>query len=688
MVGVETTAGEPENPGTGGSRVSRRGMFGVGAAALAAVGVGSAISGCGPSDEVNPSGTQTDPTDAVAQANRRLADTLPFSDTADFADADRGFIAALQPGVVKDAEGKVVWDTDSYGFLQGTCPSSANPSLWRQSQLTVKQGLYEVAPGYYQIRGLDLSNMTLVEGETGVIVIDPLISNETAAAGLALYRAHRGNRPVTGLIYSHAHVDHFGGSLGVITPEDASSGRCPVVAPSGFLEHAVSENIYAGTAMSRRAAYMYGAALPRGPKGQIGAGLGQTTSVGTVSLLDPTLTITATGQEEVIDGVRMVFQMTPGTEAPSEMNFYFPDRRILCMAENATHTLHNLLTLRGALVRDPHVWSKYLTESINLYARQADVVFSSHHWPIWGTDKIVEFLSLQRDLYGYLNDQTLRGLNLGYVGSEIAEDFRMPPNLEKSWNTHGYYGSVSHNVKAIYQRYMGWFDGNPAHLWEHPPVDSATRHVDAMGGVSEVLKKAQKAYDAADYRWAATLTNYAVFAEPDNKKAKDLEASVFEQLGYGSENATWRNFYLSGAYELRNGSFGTPTAANSKGLLAALTVDQAFDAISLFVDGPKAWDLHMVTDWKFTDKNDQVHRAELRNGVLIHYDRWPEDRLPAPDATITLTRGGFIQNMIGGGSMQDAIAKGEIKVDGNVALLAQLKGVFGKPDPGFAIVTP
>ncbi|WP_228539814.1 alkyl/aryl-sulfatase [Nocardia sp. XZ_19_385] len=613
---------------------------------------------------------------------------MPFGDTADFADADRGFIAALEPGVVRTAEGKVVWDNDSYNFLHGTCPASANPSLWRQSQLTVKQGLYEIAPGFYQVRGLDLSNMTIIEGDTGVIVIDPLISTETAAAGLALYRAHRGNRPVTGLIYSHSHVDHFGGALGVTTREDVAAGRCPVLAPAGFLEHAVAENIYTGTAMARRAAYMYGAALPRGEKGQIGAGLGQTTSLGTVTLIAPTKDITATGQQEVVDGVRMVFQMTPGTEAPAELNFYFPDRRILCMAENATHTLHNLLTLRGALVRDPHVWSKYLTESINLYARQSDLVFSSHHWPVWGTDKIVEFLSLQRDLYGYLNDQTLRLLNQGYVGSEIAEMLRMPPAIERSWSTHGYYGSVSHNVKAIYQRYMGWFDGNPAHLWEHPPVESAKRHVAAMGGAASVLKTAQKAYDEGDFRWVVQLVNYVIFAEPGHTKAKHLQASAFEQLGYGSENATWRNFYLSGAHELRNGSFGTPTAANSTGLLAALTVEQAFDALSLNVDGPKAWDTKVTTDWRFRDDRDRVHRAELRNGVLVHYDRWPDDGLPAPDATLTLTRGAFLRNMLAGGDMQQAIAKGDVLVDGNIAVLAQLKGLFSKPDPGFAIVTP
>ncbi|MFQ6394416.1 alkyl/aryl-sulfatase [Nocardia sp. KC 131] len=613
---------------------------------------------------------------------------MPFSDTADFADADRGFVAALEPGVVKDGAGKVMWDNDSYGFLHAPCPLSVNPSLWRQSQLTVKQGLYEIAPGFYQVRGLDLSNMTLIEGDTGVVVIDPLISTETAAAGLALYRAQRGNRPVTGLIYSHAHVDHFGGAMGVTTREAVAAGRCPVLAPSGFLEHAVAENIYAGTAMARRAAYMYGAALPRGPKGQVGAGLGQTTSIGTTTLIDPTLDITHTGQEETIDGVRMVFQMTPGTEAPSEMNFYFPDRRILCMAENATHTLHNIVTLRGALVRDPHVWSRYLTESINLYARNSDVVFSSHHWPMWGTDRIVGFLSLQRDLYGYLNDQTLRLLNQGYVGSEIAEMIQLPPAITENWSTHGYYGSVSHNVKAIYQRYMGWFDGNPAHLWEHPPVESAKRHVEAMGGANEVLKKAQKAYAAGDYRWVTQMVNYVIFADPDNAKAKNMQASAFEQLAYGAENGTWRNFYLSGAHELRNGSFGTPTKADAQGMLSALTVDQAFDAISLFIDGPKAWDIDVVTDWRFRDADNRTQRTEIRNGVLIHYARTAEDNLPAPDATVTLTRAAFAKTMLTGGNMQEAVLKGDITIDGDLAALKQLSGLFDKPDPNFAIVTP
>ncbi|MEV5835997.1 alkyl sulfatase dimerization domain-containing protein [Nocardia sp. NPDC052112] len=630
--------------------------------------------------------TATEPSEFIVTEQERATAELP-ADTADFADADRGFVAALEPGVVRTPDGKVVWDNDSYAFLQGTCPASVNPSLWRQSGLVVKQGLYEVAAGIYQIRGLDLSNMTLIEGATGVLVIDPLISAETAAAGLALYRRHRGDRPVTGLIYTHSHADHFGGAMGVTTVDDVAAGRCPVLAPAGFLEHAVAENIYVGTAMGRRSAYMYGAALPRGPKGQVGAGLGQTTSLGTITLIPPTMDITTTGQEETVDGIRIVFQLTPGTEAPAEMNFYFPDLRALCMAENATHTLHNLLTLRGALVRDPHVWAKYLTESINLFARDSDVVFASHHWPTWGTDRLVEYLSLQRDLYGYLHDQTVRRLNQGYVGGEIAEMLELPPAIADAWHTHGYYGSVSHNVKAIYQRYLGWFDGNPAHLWEHPPVESARRHVEFMGGADEVLRKAQVAYDAGDYRWVAQVVNYVIFADPANETAKTLQANTFEQLGYGAENATWRNFYLSGAYELRNGSFGTPTTMNAPTMLAALTTEQIFDAIALRIDGPKAWNLRVVTDWHITDEK-RTYRLELRNGLLVHYDKPDGPDLPDPDASFTVTRPILIRVLLAGEDLGALVAAGDIAIAGDPSRLAAVVGAIDAPDPDFAIVTP
>src|ERR1700761_7037686 len=439
---------------------------------------------------------------------------LPFDDTADFEAAGRGLIDAGDP-VVRNEAGEVVWDNGSYSsFLTGDAPDTVHPSLWRQSILVARQGLFEVTDGIYQVRGYDLSNMSIIEGDSGVIVIDPLISVETAAAALALYRKHRGDRPVVAVIHTHSHVDHFGGVKGIVSQAEVDAGKVQVIAPEGFVEHAISENVYAGTAMARRAGYMYGAALSRGPQGGVGAGLGQTTSTGSVTLIDPTVSIGTTGQELTVDGVRIIFQMAPGTEAPAEMHFHFPDKRALCMAENATHTLHNLLTLRGALVRDPHIWAHYLTEAIELFAGDSDVVFASHHWPTWGTDNIIEFLSAQRDLYAYLHDQTLRLLNQGYTGLEIAEMMELPPALERAWNTRGYYGSVSHNVKAVYQHYMGWFDGNPAHLWELPPADAAKKHVEYMGGADAVIEKV-KAEDG-NPRWAAQVLNYVVFADPGN----------------------------------------------------------------------------------------------------------------------------------------------------------------------------
>jgi alkyl sulfatase BDS1-like metallo-beta-lactamase superfamily hydrolase len=597
--------------------------------------------------------------------------TLPFEDRTDFEDADRGMIGALDPCVVKDADGRIVWNNDAFGFLRGEAADTANPSLWRQSQLCARHGLYEVADGVYQVRGLDLSNMTLVEGRRGVIVIDPLVSTETAAAALSLYRRHRGGRPVTGVIYTHSHIDHFGGVEGVVSDE------VPILAPEGFLEHAVVENVYAGTAMLRRSTYHAGTSLEAGPRGLIGTGLGQTGSTGTVSLLPPTVDITHTGQEETIDGVRIVFQSTPDTEAPSEMNFLFPERRALCMAENATHNLHNILTLRGAVVRDARIWSRYLNEAITLFANDADVAFASHHWPTWGRDRIVRFLSQQRDLYAYLHDQTLRMLNQGLTGSEIAERMQLPPALERAWHARGYYGSVSHNVKAIYQRYLGWFDGNPAHLWQHPPVEAAKRYVECIGGVDAVVSRARGYADAGDLRFAAELLNHAVFAQPERGEAKELLADVYERLGFGAENGTWRNFYLTGAQELRRGVGAGVTPVSAAGMAAALTVEQLFDSIAIRVNGPRAWGQTLTIDWSFTDEK-RTWRMTLSNGALVH---WPD---PAPgdaDLTLTLSRPQLLGVLAGKG--MDGI-----QTSGDHATLQRLLGLLDEPDPDFAIVTP
>ncbi|MGW0645869.1 alkyl/aryl-sulfatase [Streptomyces badius] len=621
---------------------------------------------------------------SIAAGNAAVREHFPFDNSQDFEDAKRGFLATAEESEVCGGGGTSVWGLHAYRFLDDECPETANPSLWRQSRLAAQHGLYEVTKGIYQVRGFDLSNMTLVEGERGVLVIDTLLSAETAAAALALYRSHRGERPVTGVVYTHSHADHFGGVRGVISQKDIDGG-VPVFAPEGFLEHAVSENVYAGTAMNRRAAYMYGAALPKGERGQIGAGLGQTLSTGAVGLVPPTVDVTATGQNATVDGIRMVFHLTPGTEAPAELNIHFPDHAALCMSENATHNLHNLLTLRGAQVRNPHVWAHYLTEAIALYAGEVDVAFASHHWPVWGRERVLAFLSEQRDVYAYLHDQTLRMLNQGMTPLEIAETMRMPPALERAWHTHGYYGSVSHNVKAVYQHYLGWFDGNPAHLWEHPPAEAAQRYVDFMGGSAQVLRRARDSFDAGDFRWVAQVVNHVLFAEPDNAEARALQADALEQLGYGSENGTWRNFYLTGALELRKGSIGTPTSTVAPDLLAALTLDQLFDSLAIRVDGPRSWHANLTIRFNLPGANPVALR--LRNGVLVHTaGSTPE--AAEPDANVTLSEADLRAVLLGTADVSDLAAEGRAEITGDPGKLTELFSYLSNPDPDFAVVTP
>ncbi|MBW9210215.1 MBL fold metallo-hydrolase [Mumia sp. zg.B21] len=592
-------------------------------------------------------------------------------DHPDFANADRGFVGTISPATITSATGTVVFDADALAFVSGSAPEEVHPSLWRQAKLTSRHGLYEVAPGFYQVRGFDISNMTLVEGTSGVIVIDPLVSAETAAAALALYREHRGDRPVSAVIYTHAHIDHFGGVLGVV---DASTD-VPILAPEHFLEHAVSENVYAGVAMLRRGYYYDGHPLDASVTGAVGIGLGPRTSAGTVGLLPPTVDITHTGQEETLDGVRIVFQLTPGTESPAEMNFSFPDERVLCMAENACHTMHNLLTLRGAQVRDSRIWSRYLAESIELFAHDSDVVFSSHHWPTWGTDEVIAFLTEQRDLYAYMHDQTLRLMNQGYVGSEIAEMLDLPDSLAQRWSTRGYYGSLSHNVKAVFQRYLGWYDGNPAHLWEHTPENRADRYVELLGGVDAVVQAVRRYADAGDLRFAAELGSHAVFADPDNPQAREALAEVLESLGLGAENATWRNCFLTGAHELRGGS---PTASfTAAGMVSALTTTQLFDTIAIRLDGAKAAGVTGSIAWHFTDSG-EAYRMELSNGALVHF---PTTRGDAADLTLRLTRPQLL-GLLGSGTLDG------IDVDGDTSVLTTIVGLTDEPDPRFAVVEP
>lgn len=542
--------------------------------------------------------------------------TPSFDDRSDYRDAERGFLGALTPGVVKNADGEVVWDIDAYSFVQKECPPTVHKHLWRQAQLNTKQGLFEVKPGIYQVRALDLSNMTIVEGKRGIIVIDPLISCETASAALGLYRSHRGkDRPVTGLIYSHPHGDHYMGAGGIIPAgEDAS---IPILAPDGFIEAAMSENVLAGPAMMKRAAFMYGTAIPCGPRGQLGVGLGMATSTGSTSFILPNILIKETGEERVVDGVRIVFQMVPGTEAPAEMNFHFPDFKAFCSAETATNCLHNIVTLRGAEVRDARAWSRYLDEAIELFARDSDVVFGSHNWPTWGQEELITRLSQQRDLYGFLHDQTVRMMNQGMTGIEIAEKLQLPPGISRAWHCRGLYGSVNHNVKGIYQKYMTWFDGNPAHLWLYPPAEEGRRYVEALGGVDALCDRAEEFISKGDNRFAATLLGHAVVANEDSSgsRARLLLSGAYEQLGFGAENAPWRNFYLTGAQELRTGNKVGMVSSWTAPLGMNMSVSQWFDVLSVRVDGERAAEASFMIDIDVTDAK-QKWRLIVSNGVL------------------------------------------------------------------------
>lgn len=606
---------------------------------------------------------------------------VPVDDHEDFADADRGFIAALDPPEVTMDDGQVVWDAEAYGFLAGNCPDTAHESLWRQGRLVSRQGLYEVTDGIYQVRGLDLANMTLVEGDHGVIVIDPLRSAETAAAALELYRKYRGDRPVTGLLYTHSHGNHFGGARGVLPH---GHHPVPVLAPAGFLAHAVGERVHAGVARSRRAVYLYGTGLPKGPDGQIGCGLGTLPSTGTMTLIPPTVDITSTGQEEIVDGVRLVFQLTPGTEAPAEMNFGFPAHQALCLAENATHTLHTGLPLRGGAVRDTRGWARYLGETLALFGDETEVAFASHHWPTWGKERVRALLAGQRDLYAYLHDQTVRLLNEGLTATEIAEELRLPPELERVWAHHGYYGSLGHNVQAIYQRYLGWFDGNPAHLWEHPPVEQARRYVDTLGGTEATVDAGKRYAAEGDLRFAATLLNHAVFADPHNLRARRELALVYERLGHGSENGAARNFYLTGAMELRGTLAETRPDTVGPDLAQALTVDQLLDSLALRIDGPRAWSTALTLDLYLPDE-DRTWQLTLSHGALTHLSA-PGAPIPSkertPDLTLTLTKPQLLDLLDGRGPGDEAAQ------DGESGALHQLLGLLCTPHPTFPVVTP
>ncbi len=629
---------------------------------------------------------------ATRLANLEVYSQLPFSDQADFTAARRGRIAALPDSEIRNAEGEVIWDMAGYeAFMQSeTAPDTVNPSLWRQERLNNITGLFEVTPRIHQIRGFDLSNMTIIEGNTGLIIIDPLVAAETAAAGLALYHEHINQKPVVAVIYSHSHVDHYGGVKGVTSDADVASGKARIYAPNGFLEHAVSENVYAGNAMSRRALYMYGALLPKSADGQVGTGLGKTTALGTVTLIAPTDLIGAQGEAtetRSIDGVEIEFQLTPGTEAPAEMNLYFPQFKALCMAENASHTMHNVLTIRGAQVRDTRQWSRYLDEALRSYGERADVLFAQHHWPTWGGAEIREFLADQRDMYQYIHDQTLRLINHGLTPLEIADELQtLPPQLARKWHARDYYGTLSHNVRAVYQRYMGFYDGNPANLNPLPPVQAAQHYVEFMGGADAIMAKARVSFTNGEYRWVAEVMKHVVFAEPDNAAARGLLADALEQMGYQAESGTWRNAMLMGAFELRHDVPGDVGTTVSPDTLTAMTIEMYFDYMGIQLNGPLAALIlpEVNLNWNFVDL-EETHVMTLRNGTLTHRQAEPD---PQALLTLSLTRLVLDDMLLGNLDFFEAVHSRQIELEGNSALLTIMIWLQDTFDPFFNIVTP
>ncbi len=615
----------------------------------------------------------------TAAANAALLEALPFSDRKDFESATRGKLAELPDGIVTNDDGAVLWDLGRWNFLEGDAPPEVNPSLWRQAQLNQIHGLFEVTDGIYQFRGYDLSVMTFVRGERGWIVVDPLISQVSAKRGLELVNKTLGTRPVTAMLYTHSHIDHYGGAIGIISPEDASSGRIPVLAPEEFTEEAVSENMIAGNHMRRRAMYMYGPLLPPDPKGHVDAGLGRTTAPAPGPLIPPNDIIRETGEERILDGVKFIFQVAPGAEAPVEFIFDLPEKKALCMAEIATHVMHNVYTPRGAQVRDALLWSKHIDDSIRFFGAETEVLFASHHWPTWGNADLIGFLELQRDAYKYIHDQTLRLANHGYNMVEAAEMVQLPDSLGKVWANRDYYGTVNHNVKATWQRYFGWFDGNPANLHPLPPEEAATRYVDFMGGAAAVLERAAASFDNGEYRWVAEVVRHVVFDDPENEAARFLLADAMEQMGYQAESGPWRNFYLTGAMELRQMPDYGDVRAQSGAQFQGLSLELLFDTLSVLVNGPKADGLDLALNIEFTD-TDECARIWIENAVL-HYRIGSDD---GGTVTITGTRRVIMDLLLENASSSES----DIEVEGDQSVLTAFIGLLDHFPFWFNIVVP
>ncbi len=624
-------------------------------------------------------------TKVTTDSNNQVLKDLPFNDTQDFEDAKKGFVDTLPKLVIEGDKGYNLWDMESYKYQNDKpAPATVNPSLWRVAQLNNFNGLFKVTDKVYQVRGFDISNMTIIEGNTGIIIIDPLMTKEVAKSALDLYYKNRPKKPVVAVIYSHSHADHYGGVKGVISEEDVKSGKVKVYAPEGFLDEAISENVYAGNAMSRRASYMYGSQLKKDAKGQIDTGLGKTTSLGTFTLIAPTDLITKTNDTRTIDGIKIEFTLVPGTEAPSEMLMYFPQFKLLDSAEDATHTLHNLYTLRGAQVRDAVKWWKAVDTMMTRYG-DAEIIIAQHNWPKWGKDNIQGYLAKQRDTYKYIHDQTLNLANKGYTMNEIAEMIKLPKELDQEWSVRGYYGSVSHDSKAVYQKYLGWYDNNPANLNPLPPAEAGKKYVEYMGGAPAIIKKAKESYAKGEYRWVAEVMSRVVFADPNNTEAKNLEADALEQLGYQSENGTWRNNYLMGAYELRNGVVPNATSSASPDTITAMTTEMLLDFMGIQLNAEKADGKKIVLNWEQPDTKEK-YVVTLENSVLMY--RKVDSFTNKADVTLNLPKASLNSLLLKETTIDQEISSGKAKITGDRSKLQELMGLTDTFNPAFNLVTP
>jgi alkyl sulfatase BDS1-like metallo-beta-lactamase superfamily hydrolase len=625
----------------------------------------------------------SEPSESTRRANSAVRDGVDLANQQDFEDAKRGLIVSEPDLVIRADDGRVVWDPSQYAFEQGDAPDSVNPSLWRQAQLNNRHGLYQVSERVYQVRGYDLANMSIILGESGWILVDPLTSRETAAAALEMARKQLGDAPIRAVILTHSHIDHFGGMQAVVSPEDVTRG-VKIIAPLHMVEAATSENVLAGIAMGRRAGFMYGFGLERGPRGHVGSGLGKEPAQGRFGILPPTDIVDHTGQEMLLDGVRFVFTYAPGSEAPAELTFYLPEWKTYCGAEIVSHNMHNVYTLRGAKVRNPLEWSGYIQDVIHRFP-DVETLFASHHWPTWGNERVIDFLKKQRDLYKFIHDQTLRLVNEGYTSREIAEMLEMPESLARFFPDRGYYGTLRHNSKAVYQLYFGWYDGNPANLDPLPPVPAAEKYVEFMGGRDAVLEKARASHDAGDYRWTATVLNHLVFAQPEDSEAKELLAQTYDQLGYRAESAPWRDVYLTGALELRQGITGSPLdPSDAVDLLRHLPMPRFFDALAARVNGPKAEGKQLVLNFVFTDIG-QSYVLSLENSVLNYWQMEPD---PDANVTVRLTRELWLGLVTRTAGLRDVIFSDDLQVEGSRLDLLAFFRLLDQPRGNFAIVTP